>query len=59
MRGAGIQLLVVIFHLIAVITFINGFLLRRAHLPEHNTNTSLPCAKPYKKLVWVVIDALR
>ena len=47
-------------HVAALALFINGYLLTRIHLQEKSTqSTEALCSQPYKKLVWIVIDALR
>ena len=52
--------LILITHLISLLFFINGYLLNRIHLPERSEPCEYQtCARPYKKLVWIVIDALR
>ncbi|KAL4543821.1 hypothetical protein Ndes2437B_g01633 [Nannochloris sp. 'desiccata'] len=53
-------LLLSITHFISLLFFINGYLLNRIHLPERSKPYKYQtCARPYKKLVWIVIDALR
>lgn len=46
---------------VAVLLFVHGFLLTRIHLKDTSVMEDQDCAcdKPYKKLVWLVIDALR
>lgn len=52
---AGLLLL----HIVAITLFVNGFLLARIHLDNRTKNYPSVCDAPYKKLVWIVIDALR
>lgn len=48
-------------HGIAIYAFVRGFLLTRIHLPktEYKGFGGDLCSSPYKKLVWIVVDALR
>lgn len=53
-------LALLVLHLAALGLFVNGYLLTRIHLQEKSTqSTEALCSQPYKKLVWIVIDALR
>lgn len=66
--------LFVMLHCISLWLFIHGFLLSRIHLTERSDpfpkscDTDMPiscssasraCKRPYSKLIWIVIDALR
>ncbi len=51
--------LLLILHCVAIAIFVHGFLLTRIHLPNRSTQHAPVCAKPYDKLIWIVIDALR
>ena len=58
--------LLLILHCISLLLFVNGFLLSRIHLKERSAVSStpvspsaVPCERPYSKLVWIIIDALR
>ena len=57
--GPGKFILFSVIHLIAITLFINGYLLTRIHLPDRSEPSSSVCDRPYKKLVWIIIDALR
>lgn len=48
-------------HAVAIYAFVRGFLLTRIHLPleEYSSVDGDICPNPYKKLVWIVVDALR
>ena len=48
-----------ITHFFAIVLFFNGYLLTRIHLPNVSEPSEPVCARPYNKLVWIVIDALR
>lgn len=62
-KGAGrtrrVLVLNLIGHVLAIALFVHGYLLTRIHLPYRSDPSSPVCARPYKKLVWIVIDALR
>lgn len=50
-----------IAQLVAIYAFVRGFLLTRIHLPktEYKSFDGNFCDSPYRKLVWIVVDALR
>jgi len=48
-----------LIHVVAIALFVNGFLLTRIHLDNKSEKDKSICDAPYKKLVWIVIDALR
>lgn len=52
---------ILVAHGVAIYAFVRGFLLTRIHLPktEYTGFDGDLCSSPYKKLVWIVVDALR
>lgn len=50
---------ILLAHGIGILLFVHGFLLTRIHLKDRSDLNGSICALPYKKFVWVVIDALR
>lgn len=50
---------ILLAHGIGILLFVHGFLLTRIHLKNSSVRNGSLCASPYKKFVWVVIDALR
>lgn len=59
-RGTTAALAVLLtLHCVAIALFVRGFLLTRIHLSEKSTQDASVCARPYDKLIWIVIDALR
>lgn len=50
---------ILVLHIVAVTVFVHGYLLTRVHLKHRNAIHDAGCDRPYRKLVWVVVDALR
>ena len=50
---------ILLAHGIGILLFVHGFLLTRIHLKDRSDRNGPLCALPYKKFIWVVIDALR
>lgn len=58
-RGRTPFIAILLLHIASISIFVHGYLLTRVHMQQRSTPSPPVCARPYRKLVWIVIDALR